>query len=71
MLAETVSSGSCLGSSNLDQQDSEKRLAAIAADIEFLHRRLTDVVDDVTRLFNLRNDVAQSVNQLHQTLMNA
>lgn len=43
----------------------------MAADIEFLHKRLDDVVDDVTRLFNLRNDVAQSVNQLHQTLINA
>lgn len=58
-------------SSTLDQQNVNRRLAAMAANMEFLHKRLDDVVDDVTRLFSLRDEVAQNVKQLHETLIDA
>lgn len=71
VLAEMVPPSSIPRSMHLDQPNVEKQLAAMAAEIEVLHQRLDDVVDDVTRLFNLRNNMAKNVNRLHETLINS
>ncbi|MCJ1263684.1 hypothetical protein MMC22_003554 [Lobaria immixta] len=43
----------------------------MAANIEGLHERLDDVVDDVTQLFKLRNKMAKNANRLHVMLEDA
>ncbi|MCJ1266343.1 hypothetical protein MMC22_006226 [Lobaria immixta] len=71
VLAEIVPPSSIPRSLPLDQPNVEKQLAVLAAEIEDLHKRLDDVVDDVTRLFSLRNKMAKNVNRLHETLINS
>lgn len=43
----------------------------MAANIEGLHERLDDVVDDVTQLFKLGNKMAKNANRLHVMLEDA
>lgn len=49
----------------------DKRDSDMAANIEGLHERLDDVVDDVTQLFKLGNKMAKNANRLHVMLEDA